>query len=455
MKKEIKQVLANHANDDGLPVFGEDEWLDFTGGYKTTRQELVKDALAEYIVENRPEYPYREIPEEKVGKSFKRLLGSAEHMKIEKGERRVEIRGEHTLKYNFDDYGLYAIQMGHSNNAVSDYFHNANRVKCQSHDQKNPVEIWNNGDVKQVKSLIAGIFRMTREFIDLVPETYRKVCRLGAYEATQFRPSVAKFMYEAYSAKRILDTSMGWGDRLAGFWTSDAELFVGCDPNPETFKSYTQQCFYYAELLGLKKEMRISESENEYFELETPKKHVIIHCQPSEEFDWHDWQYHFDFMFTSPPYFSVERYAQGSLDATAQSWYRYPTFDSWRDDFYLPTLQKTWESITDDGYMCINITEPKVQGKIYPICDDMVDFVEQNDNCNFLGMVGLRFMQRPIASRYWSKSEGSKVYDIEDKVKKKEYYDTVFIEPIWIFRKNNDRHELSFDNKVDLSKWMN
>ena len=61
MKKEIKQVLANHANDDGLPVFGEDEWLDFTGGYKTTRQELVKDALAEYIVENRPEYPYREI----------------------------------------------------------------------------------------------------------------------------------------------------------------------------------------------------------------------------------------------------------------------------------------------------------------------------------------------------------------------------------------------------------
>tara|TARA_Y100000034_G_scaffold64850_1_gene78492 strand:- start:1080 stop:2447 length:1368 start_codon:yes stop_codon:yes gene_type:complete len=455
MKEKIKQVLADHAGDGGLPVFGEDEWIDFTGGYKTDRQEMVKDALAEYIVENRPDYPYREISEEKAEKSFRRLLGSAEHLKIEKGDRKVEIRGEHQLKYNFDSCGLYAIQMGHSNNAVSDYFHNSNRVKCQSHDQKNPVEIWNNGDVKQVKSLIAGIFRMTREFTDLTAETYRKVCRLGAYEATQFRPSVAKFLYEAYSAKRILDTSMGWGDRLAGFWVSDAELYVGCDPNSETFECYKQQCFYYADLLGIDRQIRISGSGNEYFEFKSPKKHVIIHRVPSEDFVWGEWENTFDYMFTSPPYFSVERYAQGSLSESEQSWSRYPTFESWRDDFYLPTLQKTWESITDDGYMCINITEPKVQGKTYSICDDMVDFVGQNDDSNFLGMVGLRFMQRPIASRYWSKSEGSKVYDIEDKVKKKEYYDTVFIEPIWIFRKNNDKHELSFDNKVDLSEWMN
>ena len=139
MKKEIKRILTEHANDDGLPVFGEDEWIDFTGGYKTDRQELVKDVLAEYIVENRPSFPYREISKEKAEKSFRRLLDSAEDLKIEKGERKVEIRGEHVLKYNFDDYGLYAIQMGHSNNAVSDYFHNSTRVKCQSHDQKNPA----------------------------------------------------------------------------------------------------------------------------------------------------------------------------------------------------------------------------------------------------------------------------------------------------------------------------
>ena len=31
------------------------------------------------------------------------------------------------------------------------------------------------------------------------------------------------------NAKKVLDTSCGWGDRLAGFFTSDAEEYIGCD----------------------------------------------------------------------------------------------------------------------------------------------------------------------------------------------------------------------------------
>ena len=30
-------------------------------------------------------------------------------------------------------------------------------------------------------------------------------------------------------AKRVLDTSCGWGDRLAGFFSSSAEEYYGCD----------------------------------------------------------------------------------------------------------------------------------------------------------------------------------------------------------------------------------
>ena len=451
---EIKETFAKRTNSNGLPVFGE-EWLEFSGKYKTPRQEFVKQVLAEYIVETRPPFPYREIQEKKVQKKFSDMCKTMKYLYIRKGDRRVEVRGEHQLKYNFDDYGLYAIQMGSTYNAISDYFHNKTRVGCFAHNQKNAVNIWTQGTVKEVKSLISGIFRMTWEMKSISDETYRKVCRLGGYIATQFRPSVAKFLYEGYYAKKILDTSMGWGDRLAGFWASNAELYVGCDPNAETFDVYKQQCFKYAELLGMGETCTIKCSTDNYFEFKTPKKHVIIYRVPSEDFEWDKWGKTFDYMFTSPPYFSVERYAQGSLHESDQSWARYPTFESWRDDFYFPTLQKTWESIDDDGHMCINITEPKVQGKIYPICDDMVDHVLRNDTCNFLGMVGMRMMQRPIATRYWSKSEGSKVHDIEDKVKKKEFYDTVFIEPIWVFRKNNDKHLIKYDSGVDLSAWMN
>ena len=38
--------------------------------------------------------------------------------------------------------------------------------------------------------------------------------RLGTYIATQFKPTVAKTIYAMTDAKIVLDTSMGWGDRL-------------------------------------------------------------------------------------------------------------------------------------------------------------------------------------------------------------------------------------------------
>ena len=41
--------------------------------------------------------------------------------------------------------------------------------------------------------------------------------RLGTYIATQFKPIVAKTIYDMTDAKTVLDTSMGWGDRLTGF----------------------------------------------------------------------------------------------------------------------------------------------------------------------------------------------------------------------------------------------
>ncbi len=43
------------------------------------------------------------------------------------------------------------------------------------------------------------------------------------------------------NAKRVLDTSCGWGDRLAGFFASDAEEYYGCDPNPNTYQRYQEQ----------------------------------------------------------------------------------------------------------------------------------------------------------------------------------------------------------------------
>ena len=70
--------------------------------------------------------------------------------------------------------------------------------------------------------------------------SYMSAFRLGTYIATQFKPNVAKAIYHMTDAKKVLDTSCGWGDRLAGFYASDAEEYISCDPNPNTFQKYYQ-----------------------------------------------------------------------------------------------------------------------------------------------------------------------------------------------------------------------
>ena len=61
--------------------------------------------------------------------------------------------------------------------------------------------------------------------------------RLGTYIATQFKPNVAKAIYHMTDAKKVLDTSCGWGDRLAGFYTSDAKNILVVAPIQIHFKS--------------------------------------------------------------------------------------------------------------------------------------------------------------------------------------------------------------------------
>ena len=72
----------------------------------------------------------------------------------------------------------------------------------------------------------------------------------------------------------------------------------------------------------------------------------------------------------------------------------------------------------------INIIDPKIRTKHHPLCDDMVDWVCQLDDMNFLGQIGMRMMQR------------MKTLKEEDK---NDFYDSIFIEPIWTFRKGLNR----------------
>jgi hypothetical protein len=75
---------------------------------------------------------------------------------------------------------------------------------------------------------------------ELTESSYMSAFRLGTYIATQFKPNVARTIYDLTNANKVLDTSCGWGDRLAGFYTSNARQYIGCDPNPNTYAKYME-----------------------------------------------------------------------------------------------------------------------------------------------------------------------------------------------------------------------
>ena len=53
-------------------------------------------------------------------------------------------------KYPFDKYGLGIISCSHNYNDISNYFHRDLRLNCSSYGFKSPLDVWNNGDAKDI-----------------------------------------------------------------------------------------------------------------------------------------------------------------------------------------------------------------------------------------------------------------------------------------------------------------
>jgi hypothetical protein len=219
---------------------------------------------------------------------------------------------------------------------------------------------------------------------------------------------------------------MGWGDRLAGFYTSSGTLYVGTDPNPSVFAVYKEQCIHYEKMLsGCQPKIELFQKQVNGHVYDAFKcvgesgKTVIAYNAPVEDILDVIKQYKFDCIFTSPPYFCTELYDEGG-DDWKQSWRRYPEYNNWLEKFYKPTLTACYDSLSDDGVMMINIMDPCVNGKRYNTCDQMVDHM-LSIGASFDGQIGMRIKQRP-------KKLDSKLLN--------KHLTNTFIENIWCFSKN-------------------
>ena len=408
----ITSFLQQHIDHRGIPYIPNSVWKDFIQQYDKSD---IRESLSDYIISNKIPFPTKEISYADMADLF--LKFSRTSMKYQyKYPDNVFERADY--KYKYSDKPLGVIEKSHAYNSVSNYFQQENRMKCGSNLVDSPWDIWH--DVDKLNNMNWHFWRLgALGNSNIDASTFRSAFRIGTYTATQFKPSVAKALYEKHDARKILDTSCGWGDRLAGFYaTSNTEMYVGCDPNPEVYNIYKQQCFEYERLLGYYP--AIQEYEDHF--ICVGSKRVIIWNLPSEDVNWKLYEDTFDFYFTSPPYYETERYA--SNNAETQSWHRYPDFDSWKNDFFFYVNEKIFEALKDSAYMMINIIEPRTsKGVRLNLCDDMVDHLV-SIGANYIGKIGMRMQARPHAIVNADK-------------------DSVFVEPIWVFRKNNNKYVIS------------
>ena len=195
---------------------------------------------------------------------------------------------------NFEKNGSLVITSGCQYNRGSDYFQQENRYECGTWQKESPIKSWKTW--KGLKAILGPFWRLGNN--EVIMNRYTEGIRLGLYNATQFKPSVAKALYDLFSSKIVFDISCGWGDRLFGFYTSNAVEYYGCDPNPKTYEKYMEQCEMYESILGGNSKI---DRYDDHFIINGIKK-VTIWNKPTEDLDFSQLPI-LDCVFSSPPYF--------------------------------------------------------------------------------------------------------------------------------------------------------
>ena len=378
---------------------------------ETFEKQDVKESLA--TVAMTYPLPYPDLTEKKAWKDFQKLKGMKWNEIMVEGEWYAREGTKYSYNLNYDDKQLYFRRINTGNNC-SNYFQIENRWSVDGSVSPGPKRTWESH--KFMTTLMGSAYSL--KMPKITKNILRTMIGLRKYICSQFKPNVAKIIYDMFESENILDFSAGWGDRLAGFYASEhGKHYVGIDPRKENHPIYQEQSEFYDKHLGFFEHERKSE----------------FYCSPAEDFDFTQYENYFDLVFTSPPYFSVERY---SYDDT-QSWVRYKDINDWNKDFLQTTLGNLWGSIKSGGYLLVNISDVYTNSKWstergwLEICNPMNDYLSKLGE--YQGCIGMEMAKRPNSGGAGT----AKTYEgsvwTEKSLENKD--DKKFGEPIWIWKK--------------------
>ena len=390
---------------DMKPYFeiNEEEWTYIKETYS---KNVIKQKLVDILMKYEP--PYMDISEKDCLKDYQKLKGIKWNDLYTK--KKWYARSEYDWKRSDN-----LIKRNNTGNKSSNYFQQHNRWSVDGTISPGPIRTWENE--KFMYTLLGSLFTLKVAKVD--KPVLRAALSLRKYICSQFKPNVAKGIYDRYKCKNVLDFSAGWGDRLAGFYASDyGELFVGIDPRKENHPIYEKQTEFY-------------KKHSTFFE--NDKRHELI-CEPAEDVDLSKYEGMMDIVFTSPPYFSVERY---SYDDT-QSWVRYKDIDSWNELFLHKAIDNVWKCLRKGGILMVNISDVNASSKgkkkgWLKICDPMNDYIKTFEDSEYVECFGMEMAKRPNCIGVGNAKVTDESNRKEEFIVEKE--GDTFAEPVWVWRK--------------------
>jgi hypothetical protein len=389
--EKIKEVMSYFEIKKGKLTCNEASWKYITDNYK---KEECKEAIMILIASHKLPFPIKHYDDRLILKTLESLSKKPcyEFLRYDESHLRLKYKNDKKLGFVLTDTGIY--------NGISTKYHFLERHKVDG--QKiNVHDRWT--QAKKLSIMFSPIFNLNtiKEFNDTTIFTAFRF--QGA--VSQFKVGNAKAIIDMFKAKKVLDFCSGWGDRLAGFYASSAEEYIGVDVNFSLQEGYEKQIKLYGERF---------------------QKSASIICKPAEKVNYRRLEFSPDLIFTSPPYFDAEKY-NGDETSTKL----YPTVDKWKEKFLFPTLKKSYEILEENGFMVLNIADYQLsadESSRLSYCDDMVDYMKTLPDCNFLGYFGMTISKRPNTVN--TQEEGG-----------------VFVEPVWVFRKGNEPFD--FDKIVN------
>ena len=396
-------------NQEPYLEIDEKEWEHIKN---TFDREDVKESLAKVAMTY--EIPYAQITKQTAYRDYLKLKGMNQHDILVDGKWFAREGTKYKYNLNFQGKQQYFRRLNVGNSS-SNHFQQANRWSVDGTISPGPVRTW--GNIKYMTSLMGSAYTLK------MPKINRNILRtmlgLRKYICSQFKPNVSKVLYDKFGSKNVLDFSAGWGDRLSGFYASETgKYYLGIDPRKENHPIYEEQAEFY-------------DKHRTMFE---PEKKSEFICEPAEDVDLSKYENFFDIVFTSPPYFNVERY---SYDDT-QSWVRYKAIDDWNKLFLHKSLENIWKAIKPGGYLLVNISDINASSKgkkskgWLSICNPMNDFLSTFSDSEYQGAVGMEMAQRPNSIGAGTGVVSGESNRLPEMIKK---FDGTFCEPIWIWKR--------------------